>query len=54
MIEIQDLTVRYGEFTAVDGLTLRVEMGAKFGMLGPNGAGKTSTIDCIAGLRVPT
>lgn len=54
MIEITDLTVKYGEFTAVEGLTLKIPKGAKFGMLGPNGAGKTSTIHCIAGLLAPT
>jgi len=49
-IAIAGLTKRYGEFSAVDGLSLRVEEGAFFGLLGPNGAGKTTTINAIVGL----
>ncbi len=41
---------RYGSFTAVDGISLRVAAGEFFGFLGPNGAGKTTTINAIAGL----
>jgi ABC-2 type transport system ATP-binding protein len=41
---------RYGSFTAVDGISLRVESGEFFGFLGPNGAGKTTTINAIVGL----
>jgi ABC-2 type transport system ATP-binding protein len=41
---------RYGAFTAVDGITLRVAQGEFFGFLGPNGAGKTTTINAIVGL----
>jgi ABC-2 type transport system ATP-binding protein len=41
---------RYGTFTAVDGISLRVEAGEFFGFLGPNGAGKTTTINAIVGL----
>ena len=54
MIEIDDLTKRYGDFTAVDRLTLRAAAGEIFGFLGPNGAGKTTTIRIIAGLSLPT
>jgi ABC-2 type transport system ATP-binding protein len=54
MIEIDDLTKRYGDFTAVDRLTLRAARGEIFGFLGPNGAGKTTTIRIIAGLSLPT
>ncbi len=54
MIEIRDLTKRYGDFTAVDGLTLTAATGAIFGFLGPNGAGKTTTIRIVAGLSLPT
>ncbi|HEX6086428.1 MAG TPA: ABC transporter ATP-binding protein [Thermoanaerobaculia bacterium] len=54
MIEIRDLTKRYGDFTAVDHLTLTAAAGEIFGFLGPNGAGKTSTIRIIAGLSLPT
>ena len=41
---------KYGAFTAVDGVSFRVEAGEFFGFLGPNGAGKTTTINAIAGL----
>ncbi|HYH06297.1 MAG TPA: ABC transporter ATP-binding protein [Thermoanaerobaculia bacterium] len=54
MIEIDDLTKRYGDFTAVDRLALRAADGEIFGFLGPNGAGKTTTIRIIAGLSLPT
>ncbi len=54
MIEIRNLTKKYGDFTAVDDLSLSVERGEIFGFLGPNGAGKTSTIRIIAGLSLPT
>ncbi len=45
---------RYGEFTAVDGVSLDVQPGQIHGFLGPNGAGKTTTIRMIAGLLKPT
>src|ERR1043166_4407555 len=54
MIEIKNLTKRYGDFTAVDGLDLSVDRGEIFGFLGPNGAGKTTTIRILAGLSLPT
>ncbi len=54
MIEIHDLTKRYGDFTAVDRLSLRADAGQIFGFLGPNGAGKTTTIRIISGLSLPT
>lgn len=43
-VECENLTHRYGDFVAVDDLTLRIERGEVFGLLGPNGAGKTTTI----------
>jgi len=49
-IEISHLVKRYGSFTAVDGISLRVEAGDFFAFLGPNGAGKTTTINAIVGL----
>ena len=49
-IEIEHLVKRYGDFTAVDDVSLRVEAGEFFGFLGPNGAGKTTTINAIVGL----
>src|SRR3972149_1102532 len=54
MIEIRNLTKKFGDFTAVDGLSLRVEAGEFFGFLGPNGAGKTTTIKVMTGLYAPT
>src|SRR5208283_4750534 len=44
MIETENLTRKFGSFTAVDNLTLRVGEGEVFGLLGPNGAGKTTTV----------
>ncbi|PYQ30651.1 MAG: ABC transporter [Acidobacteria bacterium] len=54
MIAIHDLTKKYGDFTAVDCLSLTAQYGEIFGFLGPNGAGKTTTIRIIAGLSLPT
>ncbi|HOA74975.1 MAG TPA: ABC transporter ATP-binding protein [Phycisphaerae bacterium] len=52
-IDIQQVTKRYGNFTAVDGLSLQVAPGELFAFLGPNGAGKTTTIKMISGLLMP-
>ncbi len=49
-IEIDHLVKRYGDFTAVHDVSLRVESGEFFGFLGPNGAGKTTTINAIVSL----
>jgi ABC-2 type transport system ATP-binding protein len=53
VIEVTDLTKRYGSRAAVDGVSFSVEEGEIFGILGPNGAGKTTTVESIAGLRKP-
>jgi ABC-2 type transport system ATP-binding protein len=53
IIEVDDLVKRYGDFTAVNGVSFSVEQGEIFGILGPNGAGKTTTVECIEGLRSP-
>ncbi len=53
-IQIADLTKRYGDITANDGVTFDVESGEIFGYLGPNGAGKTTTIRLLLGLINPT
>jgi ABC-2 type transport system ATP-binding protein len=50
-IEVESLTVRYGDVVAVDGLGFTAEAGRVTCVLGPNGAGKTSTIECLEGLR---
>ncbi len=54
MIQLFDLTKKYGTFTAVDRVTLAVPRGALYGFLGPNGAGKTTTLRMIAGILRPT
>jgi ABC-2 type transport system ATP-binding protein len=54
IIETENLTKKYGDFTAVDGLNLKIEEGEVFGFLGPNGAGKTTTILMLMGLTQPT
>jgi ABC-2 type transport system ATP-binding protein len=54
MIEIEHLTKCYGDFTAVDDISLTVSPGEIYGFLGPNGAGKTTTIRILAGLSLPT
>ena len=52
-IEADGLVMRYGDVTAVDGVSFTVEPGEFFGLLGPNGAGKTTTLEMIEGLRKP-
>ena len=52
-ITVDGLRKRYGDVTAVDGVSFQVENGEIFGMVGQNGSGKTTTIECIEGLRDP-
>jgi ABC-2 type transport system ATP-binding protein len=54
IIELRDLTKRYGDLVAVDGLNLTIEAGAVFGFIGPNGAGKTTTMRILTTLLRPT
>ncbi|WP_137718204.1 ABC transporter ATP-binding protein [Methylobacillus flagellatus] len=54
MIRLDQLTIRFGQFNAVDGLSLAVEAGELFGFLGPNGAGKTTTIRALTGALKPS
>ena len=54
MIETRELTKRYGDIVAVDGISFRVEPGQVLGFLGPNGAGKSTTMKMIAGFLAPT
>jgi ABC-2 type transport system ATP-binding protein len=54
MIEAYDLCRRYGDFTAVDGISFRAAEREILGMLGPNGAGKTTTLRMITGFLPPT
>jgi ABC-2 type transport system ATP-binding protein len=53
-VEVKDLTVRFGDFTAVNKVSFSVERGEIFGFLGANGAGKTTTIRVLCGLLKPT
>ncbi|MDQ1332966.1 MAG: type transport system ATP-binding protein [Bacteroidota bacterium] len=54
IIELSDLTKKYGSFAAVDNLNLTIRKGEIFGLLGPNGAGKSTTILMMLGLTDPT
>jgi ABC-2 type transport system ATP-binding protein len=54
VIEVQNLTKRYGPITAVDGVSFTVEKGEILGFLGPNGAGKTTTMRVLTGYMPPT
>jgi ABC-2 type transport system ATP-binding protein len=54
MIEVKQLTKRYGSLTAVDGVSFNVDAGEVLGFLGPNGAGKSTTMKMIAGFLAPT
>ncbi len=53
-LEVKSLSIKFGDFTAVDGVSFRVEKGEIFGFLGANGAGKTTTIRMLCGLLVPS
>lgn len=53
LLEIEQLTKRYGDLVAVDGVDLSVAEGEIFGILGLNGAGKTTLVECAQGLRRP-
>ncbi len=54
IIQVEDLTKRFGTITAVDSISFEVEEGTIFGFLGPNGAGKTTTISILCTLLSPT
>lgn len=54
MIEVRNLTKRYGNLVAIDNISFRVERGEILGFLGPNGAGKTTTMRIITGYMAPT
>jgi ABC-2 type transport system ATP-binding protein len=54
MISVENVTKRYGKFTAVDDLSFTIGRGEVFGFIGPNGAGKTTTIRMLATLMLPT
>ena len=54
MIEIREVTKRFGDFTAVDSVSFAVGKGETLALLGPNGGGKSTILKCIAGLTVPS
>lgn len=54
MLEIKNLTKKYGNKVAVDNISLTIPRGSFYGLLGPNGAGKSTTIHCITGIAQPT
>jgi ABC-2 type transport system ATP-binding protein len=54
MLQIEGLTKRFGEFTAVDGISFSVDRGEVLGFLGPNGAGKTTAMRMVTGFLPPT
>jgi ABC-2 type transport system ATP-binding protein len=53
-VQVVELTKKFGDFTAVDGVTFNIRRGEIFGFLGPNGAGKTTTIRMLLCLLRPT
>ena len=54
MIEVKNITKKYGSFTAVDNISFKIEEGEIIGLLGPNGAGKSTTMNMITGFIEPT
>src|SRR5262245_39923052 len=48
LLEIDDLTMRFGNLTALDGVSLQVQAGEIVGLIGPNGSGKTTCFNCIS------
>ncbi|HCL79836.1 MAG TPA: ABC transporter ATP-binding protein, partial [Synergistaceae bacterium] len=49
-VETRALTKKFGDFTAVNDVTLQIEQGSVYGFLGPNGSGKSTTIRMLCGL----
>src|ERR671935_2154535 len=54
ILEVHDLVKKYGDFTAVKGISFDIKEGEIFSLLGPNGAGKTTTISMLSTLYAPT
>lgn len=53
VLEVEDLTIRFGGLTAIDGLSMQVNEWEIVGLMGPNGAGKTTAFNCITGFYKP-
>ena len=54
MIEVKNVTKKYGNFVAVDNISFNIKEGEIIGLLGPNGAGKSTTMNMITGFIEPT
>ncbi len=54
VVKTEALTKKYGDFTALDNLSIELQAGQILGFIGPNGAGKTTTIKILVGLSKPT
>lgn len=54
VVACRDVTLRFGDLLAVDGVSLSVRENEVFGIIGPNGAGKTTLLNCLEGLDTPT
>ena len=54
ILEVNDITMRFGGLTAVDHLNLHIDEGEILGLIGPNGAGKSTAFNCIAGVHAPS
>ena len=53
ILDVQDLSIRFGGVTALDGVSFSVEEGCVCGLIGPNGAGKTTLFNCVSRLYEP-
>jgi branched-chain amino acid transport system ATP-binding protein len=49
LLQVKDVSKHFGGFTALDGVSLEIAQGVRFGLIGPNGSGKTTLINCISG-----
>ena len=54
MIQVENITKKYGNFTAVDSISFEIDEGEIVGFLGPNGAGKSTTMNMITGFIEPS
>src|SRR5438105_7516298 len=50
LLEVRDVTKRFGGFVALDGVNVEVRLGERLGLIGPNGSGKSTLVNCISGL----